>query len=64
MENQKYRVIAHCWIPVLDTPQKQHRYQFHDQVYASLIEAEHQAEILLEDKITGEFISIQILEVN
>ncbi len=59
----KYRLTAFCWVPKLDTPGKQHKYQFHDIIYDTLQEAISHANKLLTGDIPGEFINVEIRQI-
>lgn len=62
-KDMKYRVIAECWIPALDTVERQHKYIFHNTVYNSEEEALKIAQDLRESGVTGEFITVTMTEV-
>lgn len=64
MDRKKYQVIATCWIPALDTSEKQHKYTFHNEIYNTEEEAELIANDIMSDHITGEFIDVIIKHID
>ncbi len=59
MEN-KFHLTATCWIPALDTPQKQYKYTIHNEFYDTETEALKVSEELRNSRVGGEFIDVVI----
>ena len=61
---EKYHVKATCWIPAMDTPQKQYKYTIHDEICDSESEAMKISKELRESKVSGEIIDVFITCIN
>ena len=58
-----YHVTATCWIPALDTSEKQYIYTFYDKVHTSEREVQNVSRQLRGSGVTGEIITIVVNEL-